>query len=593
MTHSARTRTAAGKRARNGLIRRILIRRCAVLLTILALATAPLSAGAQEDPSPGAAFYDPRPANLVTAPRDQAPWGMCWDFAGIATLESSLIAHGLADADLDLSEEAVPWSIMSNCAQADGTYRPFGWGNAFRDDSGYSLMMTGYFATGQGPKLEADAPYFQGSEDNPRGAYFLDERPAGLDEADVPYEVTDIVYLDGASSDEVKSAIRQHGAVASGCYLSLDFYNAETQALWYRSPDADPYVNHAISVIGWDDSYPRQNFRSIDGHAPSRDGAWLAKNSELAEGEIAPFIWISYDDDALFAQMEHQPSYAVSGVRKASGRIVHGIDENGATALRAAAGTLTAANVFEFGEDERISEIMFMSASPGASWRCWWAPLDESGAPLPADNRAIKLASGTVKHKGYATAALDAPCLIPAGKGAIVFQLEGEGEVSLGIDDSISYGGRPLYNANIADAHGQSFFIEEGAAVPATSERGSDPVNFAVRVFGTTDDPEPEPSPEPEPEPAPSPEPEPGPSPEPEPSPEPTPEPEPAPVPEPAPEPENPSDPAKENTPAEAALARTGDPLGATFPLAAMGALGSAGILGTAILRRRHPRRRR
>ena len=34
-------------------------------------------------------------------------------------------------------------------------------------------------------------------------------------------------------------------------------------------------ANHAVALVGWDDAYPRGNFRD----PPPGDGAWLAKNS--------------------------------------------------------------------------------------------------------------------------------------------------------------------------------------------------------------------------------------------------------------------------------------------------------------------------
>ena len=36
-------------------------------------------------------------------------------------------------------------------------------------------------------------------------------------------------------------------------------------------------TNHAVTIIGWDDDYPADNF--LEGHRPPQDGAWLVKNS--------------------------------------------------------------------------------------------------------------------------------------------------------------------------------------------------------------------------------------------------------------------------------------------------------------------------
>lgn len=455
-------------------------------------------------------FYDPRPLGLMTPARDQEPWGTCWDFAGIAALESALVSSGLADNSIDLSEEAVFWSIMANCANEDGTYPLYGWSNTRRDTPGYNEMMTGYFATWQGPKLEADVPYYLGSDDDPDGAFYFETCPAGFEAAPIPFQVTDIAYLAGASSDEIKAAVRAYGAVVSGCELSLDRYRNDAVpddgTLWSPGQGGVSLANHAVAIVGWDDAFDRANFAPAeDGSLPSTDGAWLVKNSSLTEG-VAPYIWVSYDDDSLLAFGDHNPVYAIAGVRAAQNRIVHGLDENGAVSLSTAKDRLTCANVFEFSAGEQLREIMFMSLSAGARYRVLWAPVDGNGTPLPDDPSAFELASSTVPKAGYTTVELAEPRPVPVGAGTIVLEVFDTDVASVGLDaNTLSDTGRPLYTTNRDDA-GLSFFIDEGTATPALDKWGGH-VNFSIRVFSTIEsesaDPAPLPEPEPKPEPTP------------------------------------------------------------------------------------------
>lgn len=559
--------------------------------------------------------YDPRTTGAVSDARDQAPWGMCWDFAGMAALESSLIAHGLADSSIDLSEEAVVWSIMANAARADGSYPTCGWSQTMRDDSGYSIMMTGYLSTWQGPKLESDVPYYipQDPDDPYAGAYFIEQRPDGVDEAPIPYQVTDIVFLDGASPEELKQAVLSWGAVATACNLSLERYNPQTKALWYKTSDPEPYLNHAVTVVGWDDSFPRENFSADDdGSLPSCDGAWLVKNSELAAGAVDPFIWISYDDDALFSTVENQPSYAISGVRPAQERIVHGWDENGAVATASFDSSVTCANVFEFQQDEAVREVMFMSGTPGASYRLTWAPLDDAGAPDPDSPNAIELAAGTVEHAGYTTVQLQKPVKVPAGEGAIVLRLDADGMVSVGVDQSTSdVAGRPLYNADFMGAAGQSYYLGENGAEPALDEHNM-AINFSVRAYSTIEEnAEPTPNPSPDPDQGQDAEPEPNPGADPNPQPQPDPDPDqgqdqdPEPGTDPEPEPgtnPNPDDPSDEGSKDEGGnespddesgikpLAATGDSTAGAAAAACAIALGAATVC---VITQRTPESRR
>ena len=57
--------------------------------------------------------YDPRSLQLVTPVRDQQNLALCWDYAGIALMESALLIKGYRGADVDLSELHGACSIPS------------------------------------------------------------------------------------------------------------------------------------------------------------------------------------------------------------------------------------------------------------------------------------------------------------------------------------------------------------------------------------------------------------------------------------------------------------------------------------------------
>lgn len=457
--------------------------------------------------SPSAAYasvpssYDPREVGLATGDRDQSPWGMCWDFAGMMAFESYLVANGLADGDIDLSEEAVPWHVLTICREQLGDGRPFGWtvGRGTRDDSGYAAMMTGYFMSWLGPNLERDVPYYRGSDEDPMGIYPLEERPVGLDSAPRPFQVTDVVYFEDPARDEVKEAVLSYGGVATGCNLSLDFYREDTAALWYPAPECDPYVNHAVCIVGWDDAFPRTSFRDQDGNLPAIDGAWLVKNSERSGG-VAAYVWVSYEDGAVLTSDWFNPTYAVAGARASSKRSVYSLDELGASTLRtthdaataasSAAGeasssageTLTCANVYEFAESERIVEVMFMSMAKGAEYRLRYLPVDETGAPVLDESRSIELARGVVEHAGYTAVELEGGAILPPGRGALAVELASdEVELSLGVDASVASTGLDYATSRVNGGH--SFYLVDGMSVPASADPNM-PVKFVLRAYG-------------------------------------------------------------------------------------------------------------
>ncbi len=72
--------------------------------------------------------------------------------------------------------------------------------------------------------------------------------------------------------------------------------------------------NHAVSIIGWDDSYSADKFKNTEGKIPEGNGAWLVKNSTGCESESFPnyaewgivengehtgCFWLSYYDKSI------------------------------------------------------------------------------------------------------------------------------------------------------------------------------------------------------------------------------------------------------------------------------------------------------
>ena len=73
--------------------------------------------------------------------------------------------------------------------------------------------------------------------------------------------------------EAAKKAIMSYGAIAASYYHDEDYYNAKTNAYYNYS---NIFTNHAIAIVGWDDTFPKTNFK---GQQPSKDGAWLIRNS--------------------------------------------------------------------------------------------------------------------------------------------------------------------------------------------------------------------------------------------------------------------------------------------------------------------------
>ena len=68
-------------------------------------------------------------------------------------------------------------------------------------------------------------------------------------------------------------------------------------------------ANHAVTIVGWDDTYSADNFKNEEGKTPEGNGAWLVKNSWGASSNEFPnkgtgwgddgYFWLSYYDRSI------------------------------------------------------------------------------------------------------------------------------------------------------------------------------------------------------------------------------------------------------------------------------------------------------
>lgn len=104
------------------------------------------------------------------------------------------------------------------------------------------------------------------------------------------YVLTEGYDIKDFSRDEIKDIIENFGAVTVDVNDYSYRYGTFDGKKTLNALEND-FVDHAVVLIGWDDNFPKENFKK----PATQNGAWLAQNSKGPSWGNDGHYWISYD----------------------------------------------------------------------------------------------------------------------------------------------------------------------------------------------------------------------------------------------------------------------------------------------------------
>ena len=239
----------------------------------------------------------------------------CWAFSLLKSVETNkALQNGTREIE-DFSERHMDYATSRNFL--DGINEA----GFNRDVGNGGLLVVGlaYLTNGQGAVLEQDMPFK--NEEKKISLSEIDknvntivndyynfptvhkeyERDAKGNTVSVKYKKANGSLYTESELEALRNMIKEHlvenGAIASmtgGNYA--EYYNNSNvfNATAYNCNTNTRIRDHAITIVGWDDNYPKENFG--DGRMPSTDGAYIVLNSYGETSFDGGYIYVSYED---------------------------------------------------------------------------------------------------------------------------------------------------------------------------------------------------------------------------------------------------------------------------------------------------------
>ncbi len=344
--------------------------------------------------------------NLVTLGRigpvrNQNPLGTCWAHGALASMESNMITKGYANKDVDYSEAHLAWFGLGlgPSDKNDPLYGDEKFSSAtpkqVYDNGGNWLYSVPALARMSGAELESKVPYsvatsYQAPDESTRYDSY-----AFLTEANVMDPKANMIA--------VKNAVVNNGAVQVSYYHDDNYVVYKNGNCSYYTEVYNGTTNHAVAIVGWDDNYSVNNFDADC--RPSKNGAWLIRNSWGDWFGKDGYFYISYEDSSI--------SKAVSYTAEKSDTVSNLYQYDGVIKSYYEFSNGTSSNVFTAKASEKLDRVGFYTYDTDVPYTI---TIFTDVTSTPTSGTKVYTQTGNIPYVGYHTVKLNTPVQLTAGE---------------------------------------------------------------------------------------------------------------------------------------------------------------------------------
>lgn len=264
---------------------------------------------------------------------------------------------------------------------------------------------------------------------------------------------SDVIHVQNVSlvnlgeRNAIKTMLMEHGAAHINFQQDYSKDNvlkiSDNTVAYYYTGDKTT-TNHAVTLIGWDDTFSRYNFATT----PEADGAWLLQNS-YGDNSKRAYVWISYYDPIIsnpkksVAFFEADPTFAYDNNYQYDGSLY-------STEYKIKKSSSSFASVFEAKGYEYLKAVAFETVEPDLRYSIQIYRNPNSDDPTSGTPMLENPVTGVMQYEGYHTVPLtdlqnpsNRLRLVAGNKFAVVVTLSGDSdEISLpfeGVKEKLPY----------------------------------------------------------------------------------------------------------------------------------------------------------